>query len=79
MDNVPVLLEHVHLLDGGDGLDIELLEGGLQLLVVASGGLVDLLDLSPGGAFAAVRWRVSSALWLLVMKPNGFPKVGRGG
>lgn len=46
MNDVPVLLEHVHLLNGLDGLHIEFLERGLELLVVGAGALVDLLDLS---------------------------------
>lgn len=53
MDDVSVLLEHVDLLDSLDGLDVQLLEGGLELLVVHSGALVDLLNLSPGGTLSA--------------------------
>lgn len=37
MDHIAVLLEHVNLLDGLDGLDIELLERSLQFLVVGAG------------------------------------------
>lgn len=54
MYHVAVLLEHVDLLDGLDGLHIELLERGLQLLVVRAGGLVHLLCLSSGCAFTTV-------------------------
>ena len=54
MNDVAVALEHVDLLDGGDGLHVHLLERGLQFLVVGARGLVHLLDLSPGGALAAV-------------------------
>lgn len=54
MDNVAVLLEHVDLLDGLDGLDVHLLEGGLELLVVGTGALVDLLDLAAGSTLASV-------------------------
>lgn len=54
MDDVAVALEHVDLLDGLDRLDIELLERSLELLVVGTGALVDLLDLPAGSAFAAV-------------------------
>lgn len=35
MQHVAIVLEHVHLLHSGDGLQVELLEGSLQLLVVA--------------------------------------------
>lgn len=59
MDDVAVLLEHVDLLDGLDGLDVHLLEGGLELLVVGAGVALDLLDLAAGSALASVDNRVS--------------------
>jgi hypothetical protein len=43
VDDVAVLLEHVDLLDGLDGLHIELLKRSLQLLVIHSRALVYLL------------------------------------
>lgn len=54
VDDVAVLLEHVDLLDTLDGLDVQLLQGGLQLLVIGVGGPVDLLDLAAGSALASV-------------------------
>ena len=54
MDDVSVALEHVDLLDSLDGLDIELLERCLQLLVVGASSLVNLLNLAPRGTFASV-------------------------
>lgn len=54
MDDVSVLLEHVDLLDGLDGLHVHLLQGGLELLVVGTGGLVDLLDLAAGSTLSSV-------------------------
>ena len=54
MNNIPILLEHVDFFYGLDGLDIEFLEGGLQLLVIGSGGFVDLFRLSAWGSFASV-------------------------
>jgi len=48
MYDVSIFLEHVDLLDCLDGLNIELLERRLQLLVVRARALVDLLHLSPG-------------------------------
>lgn len=54
MDDVAILLEHVNLLDGLDRLHVHLLERGLQLLVVGTGRLVDLLDLAAGSALASV-------------------------
>lgn len=59
MDDVSVLLEHVNLLDGLDGLDVHLLQGGLELLVVGTGGLMDLLDLAAGSTLASVVLLVS--------------------
>jgi hypothetical protein len=54
VDDVSVLLEHVDLLDGLDGLHVHLLQGGLELLVVGSGGLVNLLDLAAGSTLSSV-------------------------
>jgi hypothetical protein len=54
VDDVSVLLEHVDLLDGLDGLDVHLLQGGLELLVVGTGGLVDLLNLAAGSTLSSV-------------------------
>lgn len=54
VDDVAVRLEHVDLLDGRDGLDVHLLEGSLELLVVTTTGSVDLLDLSSGSTLATV-------------------------
>lgn len=54
MDDVAVALEHVDLLNGLDGLYVELLQRGLELLVVGAGALVDLLDLPAGSALAAI-------------------------
>lgn len=54
MDDVAVGLEHVDLLNGRDGLDVHLLESGLELLVVTTAGSVDLLDLSSGSTLATV-------------------------
>lgn len=54
MNDVAVFLEHVDFLNRLDGLDVEFLERGLELLVVGAGGLVDFFLLAPGGAFAAI-------------------------
>ena len=54
VDDVAVRLEHVDLLNGRDGLDVHLLEGGLELLVVTTTGSVDLLDLSSGSTLSAI-------------------------
>lgn len=52
MDHVAVALEHVDLLDSLDGLDVELLERSLELLVIGTGASGGALDCSPGGALA---------------------------
>lgn len=62
MDDVAVFLEHVDLLDGLDGLDVHLLQGSLELLVVGAGRLVDLLDLAAGSSLASVVLLVSIVL-----------------
>lgn len=56
MDDVAVALEHVDLLDGLDGLDIQLLEGLLELLVITSGAGRRALDLSPRGTLATIQF-----------------------
>jgi hypothetical protein len=54
VDDVSISLEHVDLLNSLDGLNIELLECCLQLLVIHSRALVDLLDLSSRCALSTV-------------------------
>ena len=51
MDYIPVLLEHVDFFNRLYGLDIELLERGLQFLVIRAGRLVDLFGLPSWRAF----------------------------
>ena len=49
MNDVSVTLEHVDLLDGLDGLGVQLLQGGLELLVVVGvPGDIALLLVSRG-------------------------------
>jgi len=48
VDDVAVALEHVNLLDSLDGLDVDLLQGLLKLLVIGTGPSGSSLDLSPG-------------------------------
>jgi hypothetical protein len=55
MDDISVALEHIDLLNGLDRLHIQLLQARLQLLVVGTSALVDLLDLPAWGAFATIR------------------------
>jgi len=54
VDDVSVALEHVDLLNGLDGLDVDLLESLLELLVVAAGAGRSPLHLPPGGALATI-------------------------
>lgn len=51
MNDISILLEHVDLLNGLDRLDVELLERGLQFLVVGAGCLVHFLYFSPWCTF----------------------------
>jgi len=53
MYNVAVGLEHVDFFDGLNGLDVELLEGLLKLLVICSAALVHLLNLSTDSTLSA--------------------------
>lgn len=55
MDDVAVLLEHVDLLDALEGLNVQLLKSGLELLVVGTGVADDLLDLTAGSTLATGR------------------------
>lgn len=72
VDDVSVFLEHVDLLDGLDGLDVHLLQGSLELLVVGAGGLVDLLDLAAGSALASVFLGIRQSDGFMV----GFVRIG---
>ena len=54
MNDVPILLEHVHLLNRLDRLHVEFLERGLQLLVVCAARLVHLFHFAAGCAFASI-------------------------
>jgi hypothetical protein len=56
MNDVSVFLKHVYFLNRLDGLDVEFLERGLQLLVVGAGRLVDFLGLAARCAFASIVW-----------------------
>jgi hypothetical protein len=55
VDDVSIALEHVDLLNGLDGLDVELLQRGLELLVIAGGPRGRALDLPPGSTLATIR------------------------
>ena len=63
MNHIAVRLEHIDLLDRLDGLDVHLLERRLQLLVVGSAALVDLLHLSSRSSFAAVESNYQGLCW----------------
>jgi hypothetical protein len=68
MQNVAILLEHVDLLDTSDGLDVHLLQSGLQLPVIARSGSSGLLDLLSSGSslttcdFIQERYRIDFTL-----------------
>lgn len=54
VDDVAVGLEHVDLLDGLDGLSVQLLQGLLKLLVIGAGSGRRTLDLSAGSTLATI-------------------------
>ena len=72
MDDVAVLLEHVDLLNGLDGLDVELLQRRLELLVVGAGAGGRPLDLAAGRSLAT-----ANALDSQSFDRWGFDKSGR--
>jgi hypothetical protein len=71
VDDVAILLEHVDLLNSLDGLDIQLLEGGLELLVIGISGAVDLLDLAAGSALATIGGKNSLLVRFVLGQVNG--------
>ena len=52
VDDVAIVLEHVHLLNGGDVVHSKALQGGLEALVIGGGGLVLGLLLPAHGTLA---------------------------
>ena len=52
VDDVAVLLEHVDLLNALEGLNVQLLKSGLELLVIGTGVADNLLDLTAGSTLA---------------------------
>lgn len=59
MDDVAVGLEHVDLLDGLDGLGVELLQVGLELLVIVVGAGGRALNRSSGSSLSTARRNTS--------------------
>lgn len=62
VDNVSVGLEHVDLLDGLDGLHVDLLKSGLELLVVDTKVLRLGLDLTSRGTLSAIIPQLSASI-----------------
>lgn len=54
MNDVSILLEHINLLDGLDRLNIQLLKRRMELLVIGSSGLMDLLDFSSWSSLSSI-------------------------
>ena len=54
VDDIAIFLEHVDLLDGLDGLHVELLQRRLQLLVVCAARLVHFFHVAAGSSFGSV-------------------------
>lgn len=59
MDDVAVRLEHVDLLDGLDRLGVELLQVGLELLVIVVGASRRTLDRSSGSSLSTAQRKTS--------------------
>lgn len=77
MDDIAISLEHVDFFNSLDGLDIELLERCLQLLIIHSRALVDLLDLSSRCALSTIA-RLSAFLDLVpILHILSTSRVGR--
>jgi hypothetical protein len=53
MDDISITLEHVDLLNGLNGLGVQLLEGSLELLVIVGVSRGRTLDLASGSSLAA--------------------------
>lgn len=54
MYHIAVFLEHVDLLNCLDWLNVQLLQGSLELLVISARGLVNLLCFPSWGALSSV-------------------------
>jgi hypothetical protein len=54
VDDITIRLEHVDLLNVLDGLSVQLLESSLELLVVHSTVLMNLLDLATGSTLSTI-------------------------
>uniref|UniRef100_A0A1I8HKH1 Myosin motor domain-containing protein n=1 Tax=Macrostomum lignano TaxID=282301 RepID=A0A1I8HKH1_9PLAT len=67
VNDLVVILEHVHLLDAGYGIDAQLLQRGGDLPLVSASVLVQNLLLAAGGALAADADRVHLRLQLLYL------------
>jgi len=72
VDDGAIVLDDVHLLDAGDRVHRQLLQGRLQLLVVGGGRGVDNLLLAAGGSLAAnAHLRLQLLQLLRIHLPNG--------
>ena len=67
MDHIAILLEQVYFLDSLNGLDVELLEGLLKLLVVRGRSLRSAFDLSSSSALST---KIRSALHFPLASPK---------
>lgn len=72
MNDIAVTLEHVDLLNLLNGLNVQFLEVRLQLLVVGSSSLVDLLDLASRSSLASI---VKVCVSLFALSFSGYPSL----
>jgi hypothetical protein len=56
VNDIPITLEHIDLFNCLDWLHVHFLQCALELLVIRTRTLVNLLDLSPRGTLAAMIW-----------------------
>lgn len=71
VDDVAVRLEHVDLLDGLDGLSVELLQVGLELLVIVVGTSGRTLDRSSGSSLSTAQHKSSVDLGFESFRAGG--------
>jgi hypothetical protein len=75
VDDVAVLLEHVNLLDGLDGLSVELLEGSLELPVVGAGPGGRTLCLPAGSSLATINTLSAASYFFLPLIRHWFGHI----
>jgi hypothetical protein len=76
VDDVAIVLEHVDLLNGLDGLGVELLQGGKELLVIGVGAGGGALDLATGSTLATAEQNIMLAKRGFRLRCSGSTRMG---